>query len=93
MDIKTLETIFTAELGGKLENGTIRLPQGTRVTVFLTTPGGVLPVGKVHDLSVGEVFVTFGSDEGRVFAGRGDILAIRADQEASAPRDARLGFG
>lgn len=92
MDIAILKTIFTRELEGVEDGNTITLPHGTRVTVFLNTPGGVLPISKVHGVTIAEGYVSLGSDEGRLFTEIAAIAAVRADQEARNARDGRVGF-
>lgn len=93
MDIATIKAIFIDELAGAERGAAIDLPHGTRVTVFLNTPGGVLPLGKVEGVTFKETYAVFDSDEGRVFATIDAVAAIRADQEGRGVREGRVGFG
>lgn len=92
MQMDTVIEIFTSELKGTQEGQLITLPHGTKVTIFLAAPAGVLPVTKVDRIQVGEKVVILYSDEGRVFIGREEVVAVRADQEADTRKEIKLGF-
>lgn len=93
MHIDTIVDIFLNELRGTREDNLITLPHGTKVTIFFGVPAGVLPITKVDQVQLGEQVVIFRSDEGRVFVGRDEVVAMRADQEANSRKDVKLGFG
>ena len=93
MNIEHLQTVLTDELDASVDDNKYALPHGTRITVFLQAEGTVLPVHKVDNVVFRDDYLVLEADEGRVFSDAGAIVAVRADQEATARRDSRVGFG
>lgn len=88
----TLVHILQNELKAEANDGHYALPSGTRLTIFISTPGALFPIGKVTALSLKAEYVVLHSEEGRVFTDLADIAAVRVDQEADKKNDKALGF-
>lgn len=93
MKPKILWNILENELGATKNGKAWDLPQGTRITVFLGANDRLFPVPKVVRVVSKDDYLILDSDEGRVFTDLDEVVAVRADEEANAKRDARVGFG
>lgn len=91
MKSEILWTILESELNAKQDGGRWALPAGTRITVFLKGPTNLFPVSKVVAVVARESYLILESDDGRVFTSLGEVVAVRADEEATG-RETRLGF-
>ena len=88
----TLWTILESELKAKKQDDRWKLPSGTRITVFLKGPNVPFVVAKVTSIAARADYLILDSDDGRVFTHLTEIIAVRADEEASSSSDSRLGF-
>lgn len=93
MKAKILWNVLESELGAKQNGAAWELPHGTRITVFLGANERLFPVPKVTRVVAKDDYLILDSDDGRVFTDMDEIVAVRADEEANAKRDARVGFG
>ncbi|MEL6179155.1 MAG: hypothetical protein AAFS10_09380 [Myxococcota bacterium] len=91
MKSNILWTILEHELNAEQHDGRWALPSGTRITVFLQGPNNMFPVSKVVGVVSREHYLVLESDDGRVFTSLEEVVAVRADEEASH-RESRLGF-
>lgn len=91
MKEQTLTVILTEELKANKDGNDFQLPEGTRLTVFLTTPTNLFPVPKVTAITLKGDYTLLTSEDGRVFTDLSDITAIRVDEEASK-KEGGLGF-
>ncbi len=92
MKSPTLTKILSNELNATANNNNWKLPLGTKVTVFLSTPAAVFPVSRIVAISINTDYITLISEEGRIFTDLTEITAIRVDQEAKQGAQGALGF-
>ncbi len=92
MKTDTLWTILKDELNAEKIDARWKLPVGTRITVFLKGATSLFPVSKITAIEIKTAYIILESEENRVFTDLSEVVAIRADEEASSS-DSRLGFG
>ncbi len=92
MKEQTLTTILVKELKATVEDGHHKLPEGTRITVFLTTGAAAVRVGKITGVRLTSDFAALDSEDGRFYTDVADISGIRVDEEAESKREIGLGF-
>lgn len=92
MELNVLEDILTNQLGAESAAGALSLPDGRRVTLLIETGDGIMPVGRVRSVELGETYVTVTTEEQRYFLDPNVLFAVRQDDIEERAAESRPGF-